>query len=241
MCTKEEQKEKKRNSSKVWYWKNREKSLQSSKEYYQKNKVAIKERAREYQQENKQKCTQAHNEWRRNNKAKNTEIQKRWRQKRAKQKRMENILKANQMFKDIKYVAFKDDKNIWILENGLVFHLNKFRYLKQQKSNNGRYLISINHNTYSLHRLIATAFDDRTKQYLDSFDCHHLDISAENNALDNLVFINSHLHDIMHKHLKKETIISIGAQVKHLRGSQKTNQFERLVKEQLANRITDIL
>ena len=82
-------------------------------------------------------------------------------------------------------------------------------------------------------RLIASTFDDRPIEQLKDLDCHHCNMMPELNNIQNLVFLPKDIHESMHNNLSIDLIKSIGEQVKQLRGTEKTEQFCRLVKKEL--------
>lgn len=255
--------------SKQWYQKNKERILQQEKErkeanpelykqkakkYYQtdsakekakeyrkKNKDKRNEQQKEFYQRNKQKCLQQKREHYAEHKEEEKARHERWRESKKEQKRKPYYELAKKYeHKPIpgfegKYEAFENGK-IWIVRS------NKFWGKKNDYQ--GYEPIALTKNgdqTYTkIHRIIALTFDDRTEEELQDLVCHHLDISAGNSRLENLVFLNNQLHEAMHKLLSKEVIKSIGSKVKDLRGSQKTNQFEKLIKDEL-KKVLDIL
>lgn len=239
--------------SKQWYQQNKERILQQEKERREADPEKYKQKARKYfsSDEAKQKAK----EWRANNKERRNEQQKEYYQ-RNKEKCLEHkrdkynkdrSKQINIKMKEFKKYAKRHEyrpipgkEGSYIFDSGRVWNGNSYKFTTPNIGKREIY-IHITHTTFTLHRLLAMAFDDRTPQQLKGLDCHHLDVNFQNNKLNNLVFMDDHLHDKMHRHLSQTDIKKLGAKVKHLRGSEKTKQFEQLVREQLMNKIIDIL
>lgn len=209
--------------AKEWRQRNKEKRNEQQKEYYQRNKEKCLEQKRKHYQEHKQQDKQRN---------------KKWRMK----KRQEKKQVFYELEKQFKHTSFPGFEGLYeIFQNGQIWIEKSCKFMKLKMCTDGYYLATLQkgkEKKYAkAHRLIAIAFDDRKEEELKDLQCHHIDISMRNNALENLVFMNSRLHGLMHDFLDKELIKSLGDQVKHLRGSQKTKQFEKLVREQISNEL----
>ena len=206
---------------------NLEEVKRREKAYRDANKEQVKERSKKWYYENKEQSLQLSKKWREQNKQKKYEIDKAWREKQRETK----LNAFNELAEKYKHVSYQ---NYEVFENGQIWSCRFYQFLngtidQQDYENVQIYKKNGEKIGTKRSRVIATAFDDRDESELKELHCHHCNLNRNDNSLDNLVFLNNNLHLLMHKNLTNEQIILIGEQVKHLRGSAKTKQFENLV------------
>ena len=227
--------------SKNWYQQNKERIIQKWKdkrannleEFKQRQKI-YRENNKEYQQnynkqyyqDNKEKMNQQSRQYYIDNKEDYLNKKKQYFQKKKRENRKQMIQIIDEWSNEYKHKSF--DK-FEIFENGEIWNTKDFKLIAKSLGDDGYYSVCLNHKRYRLSRLIASTFDDRDEVELQELHCHHCDISPLNNNLSNLVFLPENLHQLLHKNLTNEQILLIGEQVKHLRGSAKTNLFVELV------------
>lgn len=228
-----------------------------TKEYYQEHAEKIKQRARDWYYQNKDKNRQYKNQWRKKNRERYNQIQREYyknsyqknkdkiaeRNKKSYQKKRQQKLKLklipfNNLAEQFEHVRYKD--NYEVFENGMIWNWKKYIFMKFDENKNGYAYLKFDGIKSPINRIIALAFDDRDQIMLKDLHCHHCNLDKRINQISNLVFLPQNVHLYIHKHFEKETIKSIGEQVKHLRGSQKTIQFIRLVKKELKHIINSI-
>ena len=141
----------------------------------------------------------------------------------------------NELAEKYKHVPYQ---NYEVFENGQIWSCRFYQFLNGTKDLQDYNIVQIhkkNGETVGTKRsrVIASAFDDRDESELNELHCHHCSLNRNDNSLENLVFLNQNLHLLMHKNLTDEQIKAIGEQVKHLRGSAKTKEFENIVLKKL--------
>lgn len=227
--------------SKQWYQKNKERVIQKWKDRRANNLEEFKEKQKKYRDEHKQYQQDYNKQYYKNNKEdmNNKSHQyyldnkedylnkkKEYFQNKKRENRIEMIQSIDEWSNNLLHKSY--DK-FEIYENGQVWNTKDYKLVSKSIGADGYYSVCLNYKRYRLSRLIASTFDDRDEAELKDMQCHHCNLNQLDNNLTNLVFLPQELHDLMHKKLTNEQILLIGQQVKHLRGSAKTKQFENLV------------
>lgn len=224
--------------------------------YYQEHAEEIKQRARNWYYQNKDKSREYKNQWRKNNKQRYNQIQRQYRkrsyqkhkdqiaatnkrcyQKKKQLKIAEKMIPFNELAEQFEHVKYKDYE---VFEDGSIWNWKKYIFMKFDENKNGYLYLKFNGVKSSVNRIVASAFDDRDEIMLKDLHCHHCNLDEKSNQISNLVFLPEKTHLYMHKHLSKDEIISIGQKVKHLRGSDKTNQFVRILKKMIRQQIANL-
>lgn len=210
---------------------------QKGKQYYVKNKDMILDKSKKYYEKNREKQCQRRKEYYQQNKDKFVELAKEYRLNKQKIMLEKRIEKFNRACQNYAYKPIPQFQNYLAFQNGKIWSKIKQKFITTKLDQNGYNrmcnLIDQNGVKYSKRyaRQIALAFDDRNIDELKEFECHHCNLRCDCDKIQNLVFLPKRIHQNMHDNISRETIISIGAQVKHLRGSAKTNKFVELIQQ----------
>lgn len=171
-------------------------------------------------------------QWRDNNKQKKAELDRRYREKKKAEKNAPLLIPFKEREAKYNHVRYE---NYEVFEDGSIWSWRFYKFMNGSKDQQEYQNIQVKINKQKIgmkrSRFIALAFDGRTYEELKDYQCHHCSMVREDNSIANLVFLPKRIHQKMHDKLTQEQIISIGALVKHLRGSAKTNRFVELVEE----------
>lgn len=192
----------------------KEEAKEYQKQYYQEHKEDLNERSHQYYLDNKEDYL--------NKKAEQYQLNK-------VKRRSDNIKLYQYYVKCYNHKQVPNYENFEAIQNGEIYNTKDYKFVTKSLGDDGYYSVCLNYKRFRLSRLIASAFDDRDEADLKDMQCHHCNLNQLDNNLINLVFLPQELHDYMHKKLTNEQILLIGEQVKHLRGSAKTNKFIELV------------
>lgn len=230
--------------SKQWYQKNKERIIQKwkdrrannleefkqrEKKYRDEHKEEAKEYQKQYYQEHKEDLNERSHQYYLDNKEDYLNKKAEQYQLNKKINRKANIEVYQNFIQHYKKKTLPNCENYEVLQNGEIWNKKDFKFVTKSIGDDGYYSVCLNYKRYRLSRLIASIFDDRDEAELKDMQCHHCNLNQLDNSISNLVFLPQELHDIMHKKLTNEQILLIGQQVKHLRGSAKTNKFVELV------------
>ena len=231
--------------SKQWYQKNKERIKQKQQErrtnnleefkqrekkYRDEHKENIKDYMQQYYKKNKEDLNERSHQYYLDNKEDYLNQKKEYFQNKKRENRIEMIQTIDEWSNVYKHKTFGKFE---IFENGQVWNTKDYKLVAKSLGDDGYYTVCLNYKRYRLSRLIASTFDDRDEAELKDMQCHHCNLIQLDNNLVNLVFLPQELHDNMHKKLTDEQILLIGQQVKHLRGSAKTKEFENIVLKKL--------
>lgn len=194
----------------------------------------MKDYNKQYYQEHKEYYYESAKKWRLNNTQKRKEQAARYYQRKKQERNKEKLVPFNQLAQRFEHQPIKGFQNEYeAFENGAIWSWKYYMFKRARKGKDGYYKVGLmtdskNTRDQMVSRLVASAFDDRTFEELKELDVHHCNME-QINSIENLVYLPHQLHLQMHNKLTQDQIKSIGEQVKHLRGSAKTNKFVELV------------
>lgn len=196
----------------------------------------MKDYNKQYYQNNKEYYYESAKKWRLSNPQKRKEQAARYYQRKKNKRNEKKLIPFNELAKTIQHAPIKGyETEYQAFENGKIWSWKYYMFKRQHLGKDGYYKVSLmvegtrNTKDQMVSRLIASAFDNRPIEELDKMECHHLNMKQDQNNIQNLIFLTPEDHQLLHKNLTNQQIISIGQQVKHLRGSAKTNKFVELV------------
>ena len=218
------QKARERRANNLQLYKQRQKALR------EKNGKIWAENVKKKRAQNGDEIRAKEKQWRDNNKQKKAELDRRYREKKKAEKNAIQLIPFKELEEKYNHVRFLDYE---VFEDGSIWSWRYFKFMNGSKDLQEYQNIQVRLNKQRIglkrSRFIALAFDGRTYEELKNYECHHCSMVREDNSISNLVFLPKQLHQKMHNKLSKEQILLIGQQVKHLRGSAKTNKFVELV------------
>lgn len=207
---------------------------QRSYQYREKNRQQINTRQNQKRKQHGDEIRAKEKQWRDKNKQKKAEIDRRYREKKKAEKNAPLLIPFKELEAKYNHVRYEKYE---VFEDGSIWSWRFYKFMNGSKDlqEYDNIQVRINKQRIGLKRsrFIALAFDGRTYEELKDYQCHHCSMVREDNSISNLVFLPKRIHQNMHDKLTKEQIISIGAQVKHLRGSVKTNRFVELIQQLL--------